>query len=174
MKHNLYKPTVVYISTFTTATNEKYYYAGKRVKANLSSTYFGSGKNVKTLVYKNAERTIVQEFDNQIDASICEIETIAKLKDKFGDKCLNIAKGGIGGQTNENKVGIPLSEEHKQAISRSLKGKTRINKDPNFNKLHKLWIDNDKPSRHKFRKLAVANGFKDKNYHQMLNHFNTI
>lgn len=135
-----------YITTFLTSTGEKIY-AGQHTSkyANVNDDpYYGSGQILKAAVKKYGMSCIIDtqwfDHDTKTDMQNAEIKLITDCKANY-DNCVNIHKGGTGGDTlfhsperrkeigakvskalKGRKVG-PYSPERVANISKSLKGR---------------------------------------------------
>lgn len=128
-----YKPNNVYILEI----DSKYYYGGCHTQKNEmyksailhdSGNYLRRGlddKLISNQEYKTRCKIIhIEEFDTPEEAKNREVEIIAKLKEKYGDFCLNQSLGnkyGSLGLTSPNK-GKLFSVEHKEKISKGMIG----------------------------------------------------
>lgn len=171
--HSLDKPTTVYLSIFTLTDGSTKYYIGKRLTDRLKG-YYGSGKLLKDIEYVSRARVVLEECKDQIEGAIVEKEMIKLAREKYGDDLLNIAEGGRGGQTGLKREPRNLTIEHKEAISKGKLGKRQNREGKHWedeDKLYALWIERNRLSRHKFRKLLVSLGYDDINYHQMITLF---
>lgn len=102
-----------YLIAFRNARGLKYY-AGKHVSKYENPTddpYTGSGKVIKSTVKKYGLSCIssIEWFDHTKETlNDAEIALIAECKEKYGDDCVNYAKGGEGGcmhyATDEQKA----------------------------------------------------------------------
>lgn len=133
-------------------TGMKYYgarYAAGCAPEDLWSTYFTSSKEVHQLIEKHGvdsfDREVRKTFDTAQDAINWEGRVLRRLNARarpdFLNKHNNDGLVGLSGDMNPmrnpihldtwrrsakgNKSGRPLSEEHKAAISLSLKGRVR-------------------------------------------------
>lgn len=169
------KPTTIYMTIYTLADGSKRYYIGKRVTEKFTEDYYGSGKVQRSLQYVSRERVVLEECPDQIVGALTEKSMIDLARQKYGSAVINIAEGGFGGQSGLKHGPRVLTTEHKKAIA---KGKTGVRQNrggkhwEDEEQLYALWIERDRLSRHKFRKLVVSMGYDDINYQQMITHFN--
>lgn len=110
-----------YITTFETSTGLKVY-AGKRestYKDSKDDPYTGSGKVIKAAKRKYGLDCIksIEWFDHETKEEMnnAEIDLIIECKNKHGDSCTNLAKGGTGGNALEF-----ASDEKKAEFSHKL------------------------------------------------------
>ncbi|ELA9841241.1 hypothetical protein V4F87_003283 [Vibrio parahaemolyticus] len=172
-QHNLNQSFIVYITKFTMLDGTNYYYAGKRVKYAYRKNYVGSGIKIKNLEYVSFEKIMEVEGDGHF-AHRLEKDTIKVLRAQHGEYCLNIAEGGAGGQKGVKRKFRHLSDSHKQAISNTKRGmQYRKPLFEYYDELYALWTKHHEPKRGRFRTIAVANGYPDQNYHQIIEKFKT-
>ena len=127
-----------------------YYYVGKHDGDIFKDNYYGSGIAWNNVINKYGkdcvERNVICTYDTKADGDRLEIAYIKEYREKIGEKCLNIANGGQGGNLGEevNKrisesvsgdkngmYGKTLSEDSRKKISDRLK---EINHKPNKGK----------------------------------------
>ena len=117
--HYIYK-------TICTITNK--FYIGMHSTANLNDGYIGSGKRLRYSIlkygYDNHTREILEFLPDRISLKAREAEIVNEnlLSDPF---CMNLAKGGGGDVYLKKwkvKHRLPLSESHKENLSKAMKG----------------------------------------------------
>ena len=103
------------------------YYLGKHRTNNLDDRYTGSGKIITDyfkhygkVLNETYTKEIIQFYDNYEDLTKAEIELIGDLYET-DDNCINIKKGGDGGNGGNSK-GFHHTEETKRRIAESEKG----------------------------------------------------
>lgn len=92
-----------------------------------------------------------------------------------GIKNENLSKA-LKGKSYKSK-GKKFSQAHKDNISLSKIGRPASNRGENWlyeNELYNLWIENDKPNRRQFLKIAISKGFPDCSYHAMIDKFKKV
>lgn len=112
------------------------FYIGKHY-GNINDNYTGSGKLIKDYFSKyEKERDITYEkiiLEIGDENSICDLEREYIREGLKSELCLNINYGGSGG----SRLGQHHSEETKQKLSESHKGKIGPNKGKLFSDEHK-------------------------------------
>lgn len=123
-----------------------WYYVGVHCGDIFKDNYFGSGLAWLNVVQKHGEESVVRKvlalFGNRKEKQDLERRFIKEIREKYGDRCVNISDGGDGGNLGEEvcrriaikirgagngMYGKKLSEESKRKISAALKGH------PNYN-----------------------------------------
>ncbi len=125
---------MTYFYKTTNLINHKFYY-GVHSTDNLEDSYLGSGLAIKYAIKKygkeNFKKEILKYFQTSKDAFEYEEKVVGQelLKDP---SCYNLKQGGVGNHrhSEESKQKLrkpygPMSEEHKQKLANSLRGKKR-------------------------------------------------
>jgi hypothetical protein len=125
--HLIYKTTCVITEKF---------YVGMHSTTNIEDGYVGSGKLLKRSLKKHGKgnhiREILSVHNSREDLEIAERELIEKILSH--PKCLNLAKGGLGGNNicwsperkkrhSELLTGIKRDQAHNEKIRKALTGK---------------------------------------------------
>lgn len=132
-----------YIYLITNNINGKIY-IGKHSTNNLDDDYMGSGILIKKAIQKYGIENFTKEY-----LAFCDTEEKLNWLEKFYIKKYNarevgynLTDGGDGrlgfimSEETKEKLKNPKSEEHKQKISETLKGKMTGENNPNFGKHH--------------------------------------
>lgn len=169
-------------------------YFGKHTSKNVNNTYLGSGVFVKS-AKKNPSVKFVKHIlsiqpSMELNAEFEEL-LVSKAKEKFSN-CVNIAKGGIGGNLMpvHPMKGRKNPASEKSKIERSIymkeKFKTQEHWCKNKPALHKrsskipwdkevelyeLWISEGMPKYWKFRNAAIRKGYPEVYYNGMVDSF---
>lgn len=132
-----------YIYLITNNINGKIY-IGKHSTDNLDDDYMGSGILIKKAIQKYSVENFTKDY-----LAFCDTEEKLNWLEKFYIKKYNarqvgynLTDGGDGrlgfimSEETKEKLKSPKSEEHKQKISETLKGKMTGENNPNFGKHH--------------------------------------
>lgn len=151
-----------YKITCTEGSLKHYFYLGKHITYNLNDGYKGSGRIIYDYYKKYPEgyiKEILCFYNSKEELNKAEIDLISQHIDN--KLCLNIAKGGDGGDTltnnpnldnikrkiSEKCKGRKHSEESKHQMSIAKKGKPSPNKGKAMSEEQKLKISNSKKGR---------------------------
>lgn len=115
----------------TIDTLKGYSYVGQHKSNEYDKTYFGSGTIIKNIIKKRKDtlRNYVLEWcGTKEELNEAEINWIALFKEECGERCLNIAKGGVNnGGHKWNPIGElnPMfGKHHTEKTKSKMKGRT--------------------------------------------------
>lgn len=138
----------------------QYYYIGKHDGDIFIDNYYGSGIIISNIIKKygkdNITRTVLATYNNKNEANYLEIQYVSEARKKYGDKCINIADGGQGGNLGEivnKKISIAVSGEKNGMYGRGLYGKSN----GMYGKTHPNWNhSNYKPTDEIKKKISES------------------
>lgn len=160
----------IYKITCTRGKFRNHFYFGQHTTDNLDDGYKGSGKFLLDY-YKKYPNDYIKEiiafYDTQEELNQAEYDIIHPWLGN--EMCLNISEGGMGGSHYAWNKGVPCSEqqkqhlrelnkgkihseETKQKISNSMKGKNTWMKDKILSEEHKLHIAESMKGKNKWSK----------------------
>ena len=118
----------------TVDTLKNHVYVGQHKSPKYEARYMGSGKIIKNIIKSRKETLknyVIEWCSTKEELDIAEISWIKNFREECGDRCLNIANGGEGGNHQAWNKGKKLGhydEERVRKMSESHKGQSAWNK----------------------------------------------
>lgn len=174
--------------------NHYFIYVGKHTFKSINNTYVGSGVFVKS-AKKNPNAKFIKHILSiqptyELNAEFEEL-LVEEAKDKF-ECCVNIAKGGIGGNImpihpmlgRKNPSTTATRALQSKAMKEKFKTQIHWAKDvprprrrsknipwDKEDELYALWLKFNSPKARRFRTIAIEHGYPEVWYDGMINWF---